>query len=886
MSLWRHLKHGLRALFNPSGAKRDADDEVRHFLEQSVAAHEARGLTRADAERAARMEVGSSLDVTEQMRDDRWESVLEHTLLDLRYAWRSLAKHPVFAAIAVLSLGFGIGATTTVFSVIDALDLRALPYRDANRLVWLSELTPRNYNLCFPGKRCPFYTGAATANDWIAQSRSYESLSAVSTTSFTWQQGDAVENSNANQATPGLFGVLGVRPLLGREFVAADTMAGAQQVLMVTYAFWKTRLGGDEKIVGKPLLSYYGNARAPALSPITIVGVLPQDFEYPGVAQAWTPLALPATASRKNREISVIGKLKHGVTIDAANTELATINARLARAYPATSEGWDANVLPLRQLIQFSTAGSTRYTLFAITAVVLLIAALNVAGLLLARGIAREPEFAMRSALGAGRVRVVRQLLVEGGVVGVLGGVVGVMLAFWGVRFVGQWFGVTNSGVAIGVDLRVLTFGLATSLLVGVAAAIAPAFRASRTDLSEAFKRRTMSGPRGARYSNALIGLQVAFGLVLLTAAGILSADFLEVRYRDLGYDPGALYYTTFTGNAGQWKDPAGWKQMSLDTRAEVARVPGIASVGIEYRNAMSPAIVRAVSAGADRPASETPSVVAVDQGYFASWGVSVLQGRLFAERDAAGAALVAVVNKAAADVMWPRKNPVGQLIFVGDSGSLGELLSVVGVTRDVERGERHQRHWPMVYRPFVQARIYHPATRISIRLPSGRADVIAAAQSAVRRATGQVTSPFLADESALDKKFLTKRFNAVALNLFAGFALLLAAMGIYGSVAYSVTQRNREIGIRIAIGANRGNVLALVARRGVVTATAGVAIGVIGSVALARLLKSFVIGTSVMNPWIFAGSALLMIAVALTATLLPARHATRIDPVVALRAD
>jgi putative ABC transport system permease protein len=886
MSLWRQLKIGLRALTDRGAADRDADDEVRHYLAQSVAAHEARGLSPGEAHRAARLELGGVANVSEQIRGYGWENAVEQVVTDLRYALRTLAKHPSFTAVAVLSLGFGIGATTTVFSVIDALDLRGLPYRDASRLVWLAEVMPRDDSDCPPGDRCAFFTSPATATDWMDQSRSYEALAAVSHTGFAWQHGDAIERADANLASPGFFNLLGVRPLLGREFIPADTMADAEPALMVTYEFWQTGLGGDPSVVGSHLLSYYGSAPSPALRPITIIGVLPGNFAFGGAGPVWAPLSLHAAGSRTNRQASVIGRLKDGVTVAAADAELRVISARLAVAFPAIYGGWGASVRPLRDLIQFGTGGRGRFTLFAITALVLLIAVFNVAGLLLARGVAREPEFAMRSALGAGRVRVVRQLLVEGSCVGVAGGLAGLLLAVWGVRFVAQWFSVKNSGVTVGVDHRMLVFALAISFIVGIGAALAPALRAARADLGGSLRKRTWAAPSSGRVSNALIALQIALALVLLTAAGFLSADFLEVRYRDLGYDPTGVYSTSIRGTKEQWANPTTWKGVALATRSAVAAVPGLASAGIEYRSAINPQIVRASAPAASRPASRGPKLMAVDQGYITTWGIRLLLGRSFAATDRDGALPIAMVNKSAADILWHGKNPIGQQVFVGDSGSAGELLSVVGVVRDMERGDLIERHWPIVYRPIEQAKVYHSAATIAIRVPSGRPDLITAAQSAIRRTMGSMTSPFISAEAKLGNRFLTKRFNAIALNLFAGFGLLLAAMGIYGSVSYAVTQRNREIGIRMALGAERRNVLGLVARGGVLLAIGGATLGLVGALALTRVLRSFLAGTSGTNPWIFVGSALLMIIIALIATFLPARQATRVDPVIALRAE
>lgn len=317
-----------------------------------------------------------------------------------------------------------------------------------------------------------------------------------------------------------------------------------------------------------------------------------------------------------------------------------------------------------------------------------------------------------------------------------------------------------------------------------------------------------------------------------------------------------------------------------------MASIPGIRSVSVAHQSVEHPQIVRADGPGGSQLSSRTPNVKAVDPGYFASWGIRLVLGRSFNTADDRAAPLVAIVNKAAAAMLWPGQNPVGRQLVVGDSNSVGERLVVIGVAANAERGPLVGPHWPTVYRPFGQARIYHPAATLTVRVTAGKPGLFAAAQTAIRQATNRTAIPFDSEEERLSARLLAKRFNAIALNLFAGFGLLLAAMGIYGSIAYAVTQRTREIGVRMALGAKRGSVLGLVARRGVLLAIAGVSLGSAGAFALTRVLRSFLVGTSATNPWVFAGSGLLMIAIALIATFLPARRATQVDPVMALRAE
>lgn len=887
MSILSQVRTAVAALRHRGAGDSAMDDEFALHLELRADDLVRTGLSRDEAARQARREFGNITAAKETARASwgtEWWDRLEQ---DVRFALRTLRKNRGFTTVAVLSLGFGIGATTTVFSVIDTLDVRQLPYENADRLVWLAEVTPPGHDMCV---RCAFLTASPTVGDWIAETRSYEMLAGVFTTSLSWERAGAIHSATAGQATAGLFRLLGIRPLLGREFVASDTIPGAKPVVLLTYEFWQTRLGGDSSVVGQPLMSYAGFGMWPQLHPARVVGVLPRDFRFMSEASVWVPTTVDGASSRAARNWTVIGKLKRGQTIAGATAELATISARLARAYPVAYRGWGASVHPLRDRLVWG-AGKGRFVLFAITLLVLFIAVLNVAGLLLSRSAARRQEFAMRSALGASRTRLFAQRLVEGSCVGLAGGLIGTLFAVWGVRFATQWFSIESAGLTVGVDHRMLFFAVAVSAIGGMAAAVLPAIHSGTVDLSNSLRGRTVAGggANAARTSNVLVALQIGVGLVLLTAAGLLSTDFLQLRYLDLGYDPRNLYHASVFGTRAQWADPAPWSQIAEAARARVAAVPGVISASLEYLSAVHPAIVKpnqSIALESSQHASVTPVLKAVSPAYFATWGTRLLIGRAFTTADRRGEAPVAIVNHTAAARFWPGQNPVGRRIFVGDSASVGEVLTVVGVSTDAERGELGERHWPMVYRPFAQAKFYHAAATLNIRVAAGTPALFATAQAAMQQATGRPVDPFDSDEARLSNRLLTRRFNTIVLDLFAAFGLLLASMGVYGSTAYAVTQRTREIGIRIALGAQRMSILVLIARRGIVLAIGGAAAGTVSAFALTRVLRSFVSGTSVTNPWVFAGAGVLMIAVALLATCLPARRATRLDAVIALRAD
>ncbi len=872
----------LKTLVRRERVEAEFDEELRYHLDREVQRNVARGMTPTEARRAARRAFGDPGRLKEEARDTwRWP-LLDEFAEEARYAGRRLWHSPGFTVVAVLSLGFGIGSASTLFGVIDALDFRPLPFPDAERLVWLAErLDPENPRC--PG--CPWDVSSSTAAAWTEGARSLGSVVGWANSGAYFAEGDASRSARVSHVSPGFFGMLGTELQLGRGFVPDDTLSGAEPVAVLSHAMWERAFGGDPGVVGRRL-EYYRDMTLEERAGATIVGVLPESFRFESDRAFWTPLG-PGQGSGPRSAVSVFARLDPGITRAMAETELNGLARALAAAEQRDHRS--VAVLPLRDRLGWGS-GEGRGILFSIAGLVLLIATLNVAALSLPRCMSRRGEMALRTALGAPRFRLVRQLLVEGSLVGLLGGAVGVMVALAGVGAARTWFRLEHSVLSVVVDLRVFAFIGVTALAVGLVTAALPAVRIARREPGTSLRQRPTSGllSRAGGVASGLLAAQMGAGLALLAGAGILASDFMEIRYRDLGFEPKGLHqaYLFGFGEARFLDHPEGWRPFIEDVLARTRAVPGVVDASLEHGSARSPEVVR--SGGADGRTLEDPHprVLAVDHGYFETLGTKVLRGRDFRETDRRGASGVAIVNESAAFRFWPDEDPLGRQLFVGDAAGAGEWLTVVGVAADVERGQMVERHWSVVYRPLQQAPIYHAAAALMVRLADGSPRMVAAVQAAVREGLGHPTSALESVEGSLGQRYRFERFNTLALNLFAGFALLLTAMGTYGSVAYRVGRQTREIGIRMALGAQRRRVLGLVAGHVAKITLAGVVLGLLGAKAVARGLRAFVSATSPDDPRVLLGAALVVGAAVLVAAWIPARRATAVDPALALRAD
>ncbi|HYN85035.1 MAG TPA: ABC transporter permease [Pyrinomonadaceae bacterium] len=795
---------------------------------------------------------------------------------DVRYALRVMRKRPGFTAAAVAALALGVGATTAVFSVVNSVLLRPLPYPDSERIVVIAETSAQNPSM---------FVSYPNFLDWRERARSFEALSTMRHQSFNLSGGDEPVRVDGRQVSAGFFAVYGVAPALGRPFLEEEDRRGAAPVAVLSHGLWERRFGGDASIVGRTIV--LDNR------PYTVVGVMPQGFRGAGASvDVLVPFGqfshLPGWMGRDVRPgAQAVARLREGVTLDAARDELGAIAARLEAEHPQTNAGVGVRVESLYE----RTVGGVRgalYVLLGAVAFVLLIACANVANLLLAHAAARRKEFAVRAAMGASRWRVVRQLLTESVLLSLAGGAAGLLLTLWGVDLLAAAGAESIPRAAeIKVDVRVLLFTLGVSVLTGVVFGLAPALRSARAgwteDLKEGGGKNAAGAPR--RLSGALVVAETALALVLLVGAGLLVKSFARLLDVDPGFDASnvltmsvPLPRTKYDGEA----KVAGFYRQLVE---RVKGLPGVeaAAVGNELplRGRGWPVDVEAT----DRPAPPPgQSVIAdwaiVSPDYFRALGIGLLQGRALADTDTAEGQRAVVIDEDLARHFWPEGDAVGkQLRVVGP-----KPFEVVGVARRVRSYGLDEQARMRLYVPVAQTPtlMMNLAVRSSTSEPERLAKAVAAEVRAID--PDQPVYAVRTMEEALSESLAPRRLNATLLTVFAAVALALAAIGVYGVISYSVAQRTHEIGVRMALGAQGGDILRLVLRQGMLLALGGVAAGVLAALALTRVMTGLLFGVSATDPLTFAAVALVLTLVASLACLIPARRATKVDPMVALR--
>ena len=798
---------------------------------------------------------------------------------DVRYGARMLAKRKGFTLVAVSALALGVGANTAIFSVVNAVVLRPLPFADPDRLVKIYVTDARRGVTKYPASYLNFA-------DWRAQNTSFEAIAAHASTGAAVRVGELPESVEGVYVSADLFRALGARPLMGRALLPEDEAPGSR-VVVVSHEMWRKRFNSDPGIVGRQV-AFDGE-------PTTVVGVMPEGFRFPVEVvgpEYWQPLDPKSEANleRGQNYLSVFGRLKPGVTPAQAQAEMATIAARLEQQHAEENAGRGVNLVPLHEDI----VGDVRPALLVLLGAVgcvLLIACANVANLTLARAASRSREIAVRSALGASRWRVARQLLTESLLLSLVGGLAGLLLALWGVEALAAAIPADIPRAAeIGIDPAVLLFTLGVALLTGVVFGLAPALRASKSDLNESLKegsRGSTEGFRGNRLRGLLVVFEVALSLVLLVGAGLLIRSFFELRAVRPGFDPQNLLTAGIGLPPNKYGDEASQAAFFKQVLERVAHLPGVKSVGgIEplpmSGNNWSTAVTvdgRPAPPPGQRQRTQT-RVVSPD--YFRAMGIPLLRGRFITEQDTAESPKVVVVSESFARQVFPGEEAVGKRVKPTLAPNF--MAEIVGVVGDVKHGALDEAVTPELYASYRQAP--QPFLALVVRAEPA---VTAGLTNSVREAVLQVdpNQPLYnvkTMEELLSDSVARRRFNMALLAVFAGIALALAAVGVFGVMSYSVTRRTHEIGIRVALGAQRRDVVRLIVGQGMALVGAGVALGLACALALSRLIAGLLYGVSASDPVIYSAVALTLAAVALAACYLPARRATRVDPMIALR--
>jgi putative ABC transport system permease protein len=875
-SLWRNLAH-------KQASERELDEEVRAYAAILEDEHAARGLSPDEARRQALIEMGGMEQVKEEVRAVKMGALVETVAQDVRYGLRTLARTPGFTLAAVLALALGIGATTAIFSVVDAVLLRPLPYAEPDRLA-----------VVLHGGRDP----VAPANylDWRREASAFERMGAAEYWQTNLSGGDRPERVLGLHVTADILPLLGVSPLLGRVFAPDEEAAGRDQVVVLGYRIWQRRFGGDPSVVGRTV----------ALDgvPHAVVGVMPRGFEFPPFwatgAELWAPLPLAKRADNRGaRSLRVFARLREDKGLQQARAEMAMITARLEQAYPASNR--DVVVRGLDDTV-VGDVRSALLVLLGAVGFVLLIACANVAHMLLARGAARRKEIALRVALGASRARVVRQLLTESVLLASAGGLVGLGLAAWMIRTI---VALSRDSIprleTAGLDPRVLAATLAVSFLTGIAFGLVPALQTSRLDLGTSLKegeRGSSSGAGRHRLRRLLMGSEMALALVLLVGAGLMIRTFVALRAVDPGFRPDHVLSAVVSVSGSRAGEGDRRVAFYAEALSRIRALPGVVSASainhlplagdtwgepfhVEGQPPRRPG---------ERPTADYRIVL---PGYFETMGRPLVRGRDFDLRDDLGAPEVVIVNAFMAERHWPGLDPIGKRITFSDPARDPVWLTVVGVARNGARREWAEAAKEELFLPFLQTKYreapqsWYAYLTLVVRGTGEAAALVPALRAAVWDTDPDVSiSAVQTMDEVVARATASPRFYLLLLGSFAAAALALAAVGIYGVMSYSVAQRRNEIGIRMALGARSGDVLRLVMREAVGVVAIGGSIGLVVALLLTRLMAALLYGVGATDPVTFALVATLLTLVALLATYVPARRAIRVDPLKALRAE
>lgn len=804
---------------------------------------------------------------------------------DLRFAVRMLVKQPGFTLIAVCTLALGIGATTAIFSVVNAVWLRPLPYPEAEQLAFVAHENTKR-----PGA---FELTPASYLDLRQQSKSFEHFAAYFSRDFNLTDAGEPERLRGQIVSGALFPLLKVSPVAGRTFTDADEQAGATPVVILSHELWQRRFGAKADLIGQTL-------RLDEQS-YTVVGVMPPGFDFPDKeTELWSPMTLLANAAsdRGSFYFFGIGRLNPGVTLKQAQSELDGIGQNLARAFPRSNTDLGFRVVALHENL-VSGFKQALFVLLGAVLFVLLIACVNVANLLLARGAVREKELAVRAALGAGRLRLLRQLLTESTLLAFCGSALGLLFAFWGLKLL-KLINPEGTGAIprldeVSLDFRVLGFALGVACLTGILFGLAPALQISKPDLQHTLKEggRGFTGARGQRLRGMLVIAEVALSLVLLIGAGLLIRSFVRLQNVDVGFNPQGLLTMRVEMSEGKAQETERRVSFYQAVLERVQALPGVEAVGIA--NA-APIITPGMRAGIvleDKPDAPPgqPYLAnnrVVSPDYFRTLGIPLFKGRLLSAQDNAQAPAAVLINQAMARRYWNDEDPVGKRFKLGARATNTPWLTVTGVVGDIRQAGLDNAPFPEFYTPFTQGHARWAVPRVLfVRTAGDPLSLVAAVKDQIWAIDkDQPIWAVRTMEEHVERWLGPRRFNLWLLGVFATLALVLASVGIYGVISYAVSQRTREIGVRVALGATQRDIVKLIVGHGLTLTLCGVAVGLIGAVFLTRWLATLLFEVSTTDPLTFAVIPALLTAVALLACWIPARRATKVDPLTALRQE
>ena len=854
----------------------ELDAEISSHLALAAADRIARGQSPDDAIAAARREFGNVAHVKEVTREMWGGMWFERLIQDLRYAWRSLRRAPGFSAVAILTLALGIGANAAMFTVVNGVLMRPLPFHDPGRLVIASYAPPRGQFVSQPGMV------EAQFVEYARHARSVESVATFNETQITLTgAGEATRLSAASVTTP-FFSVLGVRPAFGRSFTPEDAEPGHDAVL-IGDGLWRQRFGGDPSAIGKTIT--LDGARH------TIVGILPAGFDFPFAAQVWMPLTITVSAHQV-RIRPVVARLSAGATEAVALAELKSIVGPIAADFAGQTH-LVPEILPIPSLIVGDIQRSL-YIFAGAVAFVLLIACANVANLLLMRATNRQHEIAVRIALGADRRRLVRQLLTESVLMSFIGGAIGIAFAFVGVRALVAMApaGLLPRADQVHVDGFVLAFTVTLSLLTGIAFGLAPALQTSKRNLFAAIGdgSRAVSGRRSV-LRGALVMAEVALALVLLAGAGLVARSFVQLRSVSLGFQPEQVVSMTVNLPPTKYGTAQAIHSFRDDAVSRLTHLPGVSAAGAVNWRPLGGALIKGTFVLGDgrHPLNGTGWVTkpAVTPDYFRAMGIRLLEGREFTDHDGASAQRVVIISATVARNLWPGQSALGRRVSMEDHPKPTDWLTIVGVVDDViQEGLKSERDAAM-YQPLAQVNSAFFLSHVNfvVRSTGDPAAVAASMRDVIHALDDDQPIESLGTMTSLISSTLAEPlFQVRLLTLVSVCALLLAAIGIYGVLAYAVTERTREIGIRVAIGAVPRDVVRMVVRRTLALTLPGVLIGVLASLALTRVLGGFLFQVKPTDPGTFVAVGAVLLLAVLAAAIVPARRATQVDPLIALR--